>query len=173
MVPLKFLKAKRGKWMDLILFLAFPMLFFLVPEITNGQEKITIGALEDVILLPWRVKLPARIDTGATKSSLDAQEMTIRDDMVAFRLPQEYGGLQLRLPIVEWRHVRSPGNRERRPVVEIEICLGSKRIRTKVNLTDRSSVKYPLILGRNFLSKNFVVDVKRRMTTPPACREIH
>ncbi len=158
--------------MGLTLFFIFPMLFFLVTRITNGQEKITIGSLEDVILLPWGVKLPARIDTGAAKSSLDAQEMTVRDDMVEFRLPQEYGGLQLRLPIVEWRHVRSPGVRERRPVVEIEICLGSKRIRTKVNLTDRSLVKYPLILGRNFLSKNFVVDVKRKKTVPPGCREI-
>jgi hypothetical protein len=156
----------------LTLFFTFPIFFFLVPEITHGQQKITIGALEDVILLPWRVKLPARIDTGATESSLDAQELTVRDDMVEFRMPQEYGGLQLRLPIVRWRHVRSPGVREQRPVVEIEICLGSKQIRTKVNLTDRSLVKYPLILGRNFLSKNFVVDVKRRKTVPPGCGEI-
>ena len=158
--------------MDWMLFFTLTMLFLLVPEITTGQEKITIGALEEVILLPWGVKLPTRIDTGATKSSLDAQEMTVRDDMVEFRLPQQYGGLPLRLPIVEWRHVRSPGNRERRPVVELEICLGSNRIRTKVNLTDRSSVKYPLILGRNFLRKTFVVDVRRRMTTPPVCGEI-
>jgi hypothetical protein len=56
--------------------------------------------------------------------------------------------------------------------VELEICLGSRRIRSKVNLADRSVVKYPLILGRNFLKENFVVDVKRRRTTKPNCPEV-
>jgi len=155
--------------MSLRLFLTWSMLFFLVPRVLNAEEKIIIGALEDVILLPWGVKLPARVDTGAAKSSLDARELKVRDNVVEFKLPQKYGGLRLRLPIIEWRHVRSPDGRGRRPVVELEICLGSRRIRTQVNLTDRSMVKYPLILGRNFLKEEYVVDVKRRKTAPPSC----
>ena len=139
------------------------------PEMVSAEEKVTIGTVEDVILLPWRVKLPARIDTGAAKSSLDARELKVHEDSVQFKLPPRYGGLHLRLPVVEWRHVRTPEGLERRPIVEIEICLGSKRIRTLVNLTDRSMVKYPLILGRNLLRENFVVDVKRRRTTKPNC----
>jgi hypothetical protein len=118
------------------------------------------------------VSILARIDTGAAKSSLDARELVIQDGMAEFKLPQEFGGMQLRLPIIEWEHVRSPDGRQQRPVVELELCIGSKRIRSKVNLTDRSMVKYPLILGRNFLRKNFVVDVKRRMTAPPRCPDI-
>ena len=58
------------------------------------------------------------------------------------------------------------------PVVELELCIGSKRIRSKVNLTDRSMVKYPLILGRNFLRGNFIVDVKRQRTAPPSCPDL-
>ena len=158
--------------MDLILILTLAMLSLLVPRTTGAEEKITIGAIEEVVLLPWKVKLPARIDTGAAKSSLDARELKVQDDMVEFKLPQKYGDLQLRLPIIEWRHIRTPEGLERRPIVELEICLGSKRLRTKVNLTDRSMVKYPLILGRNFLKEDFVVDVKRRKTTPPSCPEI-
>jgi hypothetical protein len=138
----------------------------------NAEEKIIIGGIEEVVLLPWGVKLPARVDTGAAKSSLDAREIKVRDDRVEFKLPQKYSGLQLRLPVAEWKHVRTPGGRERRPIVELEICLGSKRIRTKVNLTDRSLVKYPLILGRNFLKEDYVVDVKRRKTAPPICLDI-
>ena len=30
----------------------------------------------------------------------------------------------------------------RRPVVEIELCVGSKRMRVQVNLTDRSRLDY-------------------------------
>jgi hypothetical protein len=150
--------------------LVFSFLFPLV--FAHAEEKAVIGTVEDVILLPWGVKLPARIDTGAAKSSLDAQELTIQDNMVEFKLPQKYGGLQLRLPIIEWRHIRTPDGRQRRPIVELEFCIGSKRIRNKVNLTDRSLVKYPLILGRNFLKDNFVVDVKRSRTVRPNCPDV-
>jgi hypothetical protein len=158
--------------MDVMFIPMLAMLSLLVLGTANAEEKITLGAVEDVILLPWGVRLPARIDTGAAKSSLDARELVIQDGMAEFKLPQEFGGVQLRLPIIEWKHIRSPDGRQQRPVVELELCIGSKRIRSKVNLTDRSMVKYPLILGRNFLRGNFVVDVKRRMTTPPCCPDI-
>jgi hypothetical protein len=158
--------------MDSIWVLTLAMILLLAPTMINAEEKNTVGAVEEVILLPWRVRLPARIDTGAAKSSLDARELTIRDNMVEFKLPEKYGGLQLRLPIIEWRHVLSPDGRGRRPVVELEFCIGSKRIRSKVNLTDRSMVKYPLILGRNFLRGKFVVDVKRSKILPPSCPDI-
>jgi len=157
--------------MDLAIVVTSVVLLLLAPGAASAEGKITIGTVEDVILLPWGVRLPARIDTGAAKSSLDARELKIEDNMVEFKLPEKLGGLQLRLPIAEWRHVRSPDGRQRRPVVEMEFCLGSKRIRNKVNLNDRSFVKYPLILGRNFLKDHFVVDVKRRKTIPPRCQE--
>jgi hypothetical protein len=157
--------------MDLIFALTLATAF-LLPEAVGAEKKTVIGTIEDVILLPWEVKLPARVDTGAAKSSLDARELKVEDDMVEFKLPPKYGGLQLRLPIIEWRHIRTPAGLERRPVVELEICLGSKRIRTKVNLTDRSMVKYPLILGRSFLREDYVVDVKRQRIAPPSCPKI-
>jgi hypothetical protein len=158
--------------MDWIFISTFVMLSLLVPGTAYAEEKIIIGTIEEVILLPWRVRLPVRIDTGAAKSSLDAQELKVQDDMVEFKLPKKHGGLKLRLPIIEWRHIRTPEGLERRPVVELEICLGSRRIRTEVNLADRSMVKYPLILGRNFLREDYVVDVKRRKTAPPNCPDI-
>jgi hypothetical protein len=158
--------------MDLILILTFAALSLLVPGTVYAEEKIIIGGIEEVILLPWGVKLPARIDTGAAKTSLDAQELRVQDDMVEFKLPKKHGGLKLRLPITDWKHVRTPEGLERRPIVELEICLGSRRIRTEVNLADRSMVKYPLILGRNFLREDYVVDVKRQRTAPPNCPKI-
>lgn len=158
--------------MDVMFIPMLIMLSLLVLGTANAEEKTTLGAVEDVILLPWRVSLLARIDTGAAKSSLDARELVIQDGMAEFKLPQEFGGMQLRLPVIEWKHIRSPDGRQKRPVVELELCIGSKRIRSKVNLTDRSMVKYPLILGRNFLRGNFIVDVKRQRTAPPSCPDL-
>jgi hypothetical protein len=159
------------RWWRLCWLATLASFFLYAPGITSAEEKVTIGTVEDVILLPWRVKLPARIDTGAAKSSLDAQGLRVHEDKVEFRLPRKYGGLLLRLPIIEWRHVRTSEGLERRPVVELEICLGFHRIRTLVNLADRSMVKYPLILGRSFLRENFVVDVKQRRILKPNCPE--
>ena len=158
--------------MDLILILTFAVLSLLVPGTVYAEEKIIIGGIEEVVLLPWGVRLPARVDTGAAKTSLDAQELRVQDDMVEFKLPKKHGGLLMRLPVIDWKHVRTPEGLERRPIVELEICLGSRRIRTEVNLADRSMVKYPLILGRNFLKEDYVVDVKRRRTAPPNCPKI-
>ena len=160
------------RWLSLFSLAVLTSFLLFTPEMASAEERVTIGTVEDVILLPWRVKLPARIDTGAAKSSLDARELKVHEDRVEFKLPKKYGGLQLRLPVIEWRHVRTPEGLERRPIVELEICLGSRQIRTLVNLADRSMVKYPLILGRNFLREDFVVDVKRRRTSKPNCPDL-
>ena len=138
----------------------------------ESAERVTIGLVENIILLPWGVKIPARIDTGAATSSLDARELTIKENMVEFRLPEKYGGMQLHLPIVDWKTVRSAEARDRRPIVEIELCVGPKRIHARVNLNDRSQVKYPLILGRNVLRRNFSVDCMKSYCAPPTCPEV-
>ncbi len=139
-----------------------------------AQKEITVGTVEDVIMLPWGVKLPARIDTGAAKSSLDARELSIESNTVAvFKLPDKHGGTRIRLPIVEWRHVRTNEGLKKRPIVEIELCVGTKRLRTQVALDNRSEVKYPLLIGRNTLKGSFVVDVKRKHLLPPKCEVSH
>ncbi len=138
----------------------------------QAQEKTTIGLVEDVILLNWGIKLPARIDTGAAQSSLDAREMAIRGNVVEFGLRKKYSKRRFRLPIVSWQTIRSAESRERRPVVELELCVGPKRLRAQVNLNDRSQVRYPLIIGRDILRGNFLVDCMESRCAPPSCPEV-
>jgi hypothetical protein len=160
----------RRTWEEVVVGFVLGILLFVVTGMADAAEKeITIGTVEDVVLLPWGVKMPARIDTGATKSSLDAQELSIEKDMVNFRLPEKYGGLRVRLPIHEWRHVRTSQGLKKRPVVEIEVCIGPKRLRTLIALDNRTAVTYPFLVGRNILKGNFVVDVKRKRIAPPKC----
>src|SRR5512138_3805635 len=116
--------------------------FCLEASGASGKE-VTIGTVEDVVLLPQEVRIPARIDTGAAKSVLDARSLRVMGDRAEFRLPERYGGVFFRLPVVEWRHVRTREGLERRPIVEMEICLGPKRLSTRVALDDRMGLKYP------------------------------
>ena len=157
------------KWMS-ILSGVFVFSLFLPPGGVGADKKITLSKMEEVILLPWNIRLAARIDTGATVTSLDARQLKIDGNEAEFRLPEEYGGALLRLPIAGWRHVRSSKGREERPVVEIDLCVASKKIRVRANLNDRSMVKYPIILGRNALKDHFIVDVnKPSKSIPPSC----
>jgi hypothetical protein len=153
--------------------LAFLLLFIILLVTGKGEagDKITIGEVEEVILMPWGVKLPARIDTGAATSSLDARELKVENNMAEFKLPKGFGGLVLHLPVTQWRNIRSADFKEKRPVVEITFCMGPKILRVEVNLNDRSTVKYPLILGRNALKDYFIVDCDRSHCLPPSCAE--
>ena len=137
----------------------------------NAEEKMTLGEVEDVVLMPWGVRLPARIDTGAATSSLDARELIVKDKMAEFRLPKMYGGLRLRLPVIGWQKIRSAEFSERRPVVEITFCIGPKLIGAQVTLNNRATVTYPLIIGRNVLKDKFVVDCMHSNCLPPTCKE--
>ena len=145
--------------------------FLLTTEEVKAGEKITIGEVEEVILLPWGVRLPARIDTGAATSSLDARDLKVKNNMAEFKLPKKYGNSRIHLPVIGWQEIRSADFKERRPVVEIAFCMGPKVLHIEVNLNDRSTVKYPLILGRNALKDNFVVDCGQSNCLPPSCRE--
>jgi hypothetical protein len=158
--------------MGLTFFFVLALSFVLSAEEAKAGEKITVGEAEEVILLPWRVRLPARIDTGAATSSLDARELKVKNKIAEFKLPKKYGGMLLHLPVVDWQHVRGADFKEQRPVVEITLCMGPKLIHTQVTLNDRSMVRYPLIIGRNVLKDNFVVDCTASNCFPPSCPEV-
>jgi hypothetical protein len=154
-----------------LIFLLVLIILLLPSGKGDAGEKITIGDVEDVVLMPSGVRLPARIDTGAATSSLDARDLKVKNSMAEFKLPKKYGSLELHLPVIGWQNIRSADFKERRPVVEITFCLGAKILHVEVNLNDRSTVKYPLILGRNALKDYFVVDCGRSYCLPPSCPE--
>ena len=165
-----FMISKVASSVALLLGLVLMLAMTEIPA--AAEDKVGIGLVEDIILLPWKIQLPARIDTGAAVSSLDARGLIIRENRVEFRLPKKYGGKHLSLPIVDWQIARSSEKREKRPVVELEICLASKRLRARFNLNDRSRVQYPVLIGRNILQENFSIDCTQSNCAPPSCREI-
>ena len=153
------------------------VLFALLFSLGGGQplmaqERITIGLVEEIILLPWGVKIPARIDTGAAVSSLDVRGLTVKGKIAEFKLPPKYGNLLISVPIVGWQKIRSAETRERRPTIEIHLCVGPKQLRARVNLNDRSQVQYPFLIGRNILKENFVVDCMKEYCNPPSCPDL-
>ena len=53
----------------------------------------------------------------------------------------------------------SSGDAEHRYSIQTDVVIFGKRIKTEFSLTDRSRMKYPILLGRKFLRHGFIVDV--------------
>jgi hypothetical protein len=66
-------------------------------------------------------------------------------------------------PIVKTIKVRNPSHKQevRRPVVKAKIVIAGKEFVTNVNVQDRAHMTFPVLIGRNILSGNFVIDTKK------------
>jgi len=157
--------------MKFLLYAVVLAILFTVSGPASSAERITIGGIENVILMPWEIALEARIDTVAPTTCLEVRDLRVRDKMVEFRLPERYGGLQLRLPLIGWLWSKTSDEPcQLRPAVELELWLGSVHLQTAVTLNDHSYMEYPVIIGWGTLDKGgFIIDVSRSYTSSPDC----
>lgn len=139
------------------------------------EDKQLVGEVEKVFLSPPGMIFSARIDTGATTSSLDAHEIERferdGDRWVRFTLinPEDEGQVTLERRII--RHARIiqavADEAERRPVVEIEVTVGDITQIAEFTLSDRRHLQHPALIGRNILLDIMIVDVGQRNIAPP------
>lgn len=107
--------------------------------------------------------IPARIDTGARTSSLWASDIKVVDNKVKFMMfgPESkyYTGKFVTMELAGERIVtNSTGHEQQRIVVFFPIKVQGKKLRAKFTLSDRSTQSYPVLIGRNTLRGNFLVD---------------
>ena len=135
----------------------------------------TIGVVEEAVLLPWGLRARARIDTGAAMSSMDARSIRVRTvkgkKVVRFDLACDRGQpTTLELPLAGYRRVAtSDSSSEKRPLVELEVCIAGQRVQAEFTLNDRSRMEYHMLIGRNILAGRFLVDAGAQQTAAPAC----
>lgn len=138
-----------------------------------GRE--VAGWREWAELLPEGLLLSAKLDTGADTTSLGAAEVrhfqTHDGEWVAFRLPTDAPRERwLRRPLVRLAAIKRHGlPPEHRPVVRLGICLGGISKEVEVTLADRGRFDSALLIGRNFLAGELLVDAATSFTRPPAC----
>ena len=136
------------------------------------QNLHMIGRIELVDLPEWGIEgIEAKIDTGAYSSSLHCHHIEEFDRsgkaFVRFNLldPEHpaYNEQLFELPIFDKRDVKSSnGVSETRFFVQTGISFFGEIYRIEFSLTDRSEMKYPLLIGRKFLKNKFVVDVSKK-----------
>lgn len=107
---------------------------------------------------------PVKLDTGADVSSMHAQNIKRYkkngQSMVSFTYQNEQGQKQnfIRKMVDEMRIKAKKGEKQTvRPVVEMQVQLGSVNKTIRVNLQDRSRFHYSMILGKNMLKYGALV----------------
>lgn len=144
-----------------------------VQRVIVSADKMLVGELEHVWIDPPGATLVARIDTGATSSSLHASNIVQferdGDDWVRFDMPVRGSeSITVERPIIRFVRViqQADPSGSRRPVVAMRARLGDVQDTFEFTLADRSHLENELILGRNFLTDVTLVDVGKQFIQP-------
>ncbi len=136
------------------------------------SSKIIIGRLEKIFLPELsQNSLDAKIDTGAYTSSLHCHNIELFDkdgmQWVRFNVldPQhpEYEEKPFESPVYKIKKVRSSnGLVEERVVIKQRAHFTGKKRMIQLSLANRSEMKFPVLIGRRFLTGRFIVDVSKK-----------
>jgi hypothetical protein len=137
------------------------------------SHRHVIGWKEYVEFLDWNLRrVKAKVDTGARTSALDVLSYELHEDGKAgltatlqmaldYKHPERVR--ELTVPVLRMVVVsNSAGMREQRPLVETTLRLGEVVKRVRLTITNRSAMRFRMILGRKALEGDFVVDVARK-----------
>lgn len=160
----------------LMRFLGTVLIFFLfVGSGVHAEPARVMGWVEPVEILPSGLKIFAKLDTGASTSSIDAARYEefkragktwVRFDV----LDRKGGSFRFERPVVRVSRIRrSDAPTVIRPVIELGVCLGGVYRKTQVNLADRAHLSHPMLIGRRFLKAKILVDPSRKLTSEPRC----
>lgn len=138
------------------------------------MTKRTLGRSEQVELpkLKWHAA-EARIDSGAYHCAVHCINFHVDSTELVVTWPN---GIQTRHTEYRKATVKSSfGDLQERFLVHLELSVFGETMLQEFSLSDRSRMRHPILLGRTFLKRGFLVDVRRknvsakylsRLTTP-------
>lgn len=149
----------------------------LLSVILGCAEKVDYPAEKEVVGETVLIDLPeislsilARVDSGASLSSIHAVGISVDGGsdnpkenvgkMVRFTTVNGKGeSRRFNTQIVKVSKIRNAQGVEYRYVVEMDVLWRGKTKRITMNLRDRSQLQYKLLMGRNWLQGDYLVDV--------------
>ncbi|MEL7834685.1 ATP-dependent zinc protease [Fodinibius sp. Rm-B-1B1-1] len=145
------------------------------------KELKIIGRLELIDFPQWDLyDIDAKIDTGAYTSSLHCHHIKSVEkedgEYVRFNLldpsHETYNEKLFELPIHRKKVVKSSnGQKEERFVVKTKVQLFDRLLTAELSLTDRSEMRYPVLVGRKLISGRFLVDASKKYITKKETQE--
>jgi hypothetical protein len=135
--------------------------------------RFLVGWKEFLDFPDWGLKrIRVKVDTGACTSALGVVNYVLEEGHSTGTLVHLELALNRRrpdrltlvnTPVVDKVVVKDSGGRkEQRPVIEAHIRLGTVVKRIRMTITRRCAMRFPILLGRQALADQFVVDVSRK-----------
>ena len=171
------MKSQRTWLLGLIVFAALVARAGMLD--VAADEPAVIGETAVIKEVSTGVEFTARVDTGAAVSSIHVEPEDVVivgesskpekniDKPVRLHLDNGEGEKAwVETRIEDYVEVRNAERAEHRYRVRLPLQCGEVLKFAVVNLNDRSSMTYRLLLGRDFLRDDFVVDVAHRGPRP-------
>lgn len=165
----------------------FPTLFclFLLPGVSAAADKTVYGLNEYATLSDIDLQVAAKLDTGAKTASLSARDIKRfkrnGETWVRFYLAiDDAHAHPIERPLARVSKIKrragdyDPDDEKKytaRPVINLDVCMGTTIRSIEVNLTDRSAFQYPLLIGSEALKRfDALVDPSLKYAAgKPAC----
>ena len=61
-------------------------------------------------------------------------------------------------PILRTKYVKNTHGNKLRPIIESEVIIAGEKVKGEFTLSDRSNMKYPILIGQDILLKGFIID---------------
>ncbi|MBD3840356.1 MAG: ATP-dependent zinc protease [Campylobacterales bacterium] len=142
------------------------ILWLLLTVCILFADKTIIGKYDTIDLIEFELyDIKAKIDTGAKTSSLHCTNISLlENNQVSFTIfdqsHKKYTPVTITRPISRIAQVKSSnGKEQKRYFIITKIKLFDKIYETEFSLNDRSSMNFPILLGRSLLQEGFLVDV--------------
>lgn len=141
------------------------------------RQLITIGHNVFIDFVGYVNRVPAKIDTGADKSSVWVSDINVSQDgqlsFVLFgRKSPYYTGEIIKTANFSVSKVRnSTGHEQIRYRTEILVNIAGKQVKALFTLSDRSLNTYPVLIGRRTLHNRFLVDVAKKELPNPVKKQ--
>jgi len=138
-------------------------------------KKKIIGTVEIISIPDLQLyDLDAKVDTGADTNALHCDDIFVDDNnIVHFKLLDKvhtaYHGKKMAVPLYQMKKIKSSnGEIQNRPSIKVKVNFFGKSYITVISLANRSDMKYPMLIGKKFLAKKFLVDVSQEYLTKQA-----
>jgi len=136
------------------------------------MTKKTIGRIEKIDFPEFELlDIESKVDTGAYTSTIHThkiEETTINGEkFINFTLldPEhiQYNEKEFSTKNYHKKIIKSSnGTSEERFAIQTTVTLFNETHNIELTLSERSDMKYPILLGRKFLTKKFIVDTSQK-----------
>jgi len=134
------------------------------PKVDPERPVNIIGAVEPFYILPMKSAFYARIDTGATTSSIDVENLKkferdgkkwVSFDVVNSRSKESH---HFEKPVQKRVKIKRIEQEEHRVKVLMDIKIGGQKVKTEFTLAERADFEFQGLIGRSLLSGRYIVD---------------